>query len=101
MLPFMAQGAVQSIEDGATLTSCLLQADGDVPAALRCYETLRKPRATRLQEMSRHNKIRYHMPDGPGQEARDGQLATSGDRSIAAVGWLYSHDAGVLPDEAA
>jgi len=101
MLPFMAQGAVQSIEDGATLTSCLQQADGDIPAALLRYEALRRPRATRLQEMSRLNKTRYHMPDGPGQEARDAQMATAGDRSIAAIGWLYTHDAGVVPSEAA
>jgi salicylate hydroxylase len=27
MLPFMAQGAAQAIEDGATLTACLVDAD--------------------------------------------------------------------------
>jgi len=97
MLPFMAQGAVQSIEDGATLTACLVQADGDVPGALARYELLRKPRATRLQEMSRHNKTRFHLPDGVDQRNRDAQMATAGDRSIAAIGWLYAHDAGVLP----
>lgn len=101
MLPFMAQGAVQSIEDGATLTACLLQADGDVPAALSRYESLRKPRATRLQEMSRANKTRFHLPDGPDQQQRDHLMATAGDRSIAAIGWLYAHDASVLPAESA
>ncbi|HJQ59081.1 MAG TPA: FAD-dependent monooxygenase [Vineibacter sp.] len=101
MLPFMAQGAVQSIEDGATLTACLSQAGSDVTAALQRYETLRKPRATRLQEMSRLNKTRFHLPDGPEQEARDEQLRTAGDRSIANIGWLYAHDASLLPDTAA
>ncbi len=101
MLPFMAQGAVQSIEDGATLSSCLLQARGDVPGALSRYESLRRPRATRLQEMSRHNKTRFHMPDGPGQQERDAQMATAGDRSIASIGWLYAHDAGALPEAVA
>jgi salicylate hydroxylase len=101
MLPFMAQGAVQSIEDGAALAACLSQAGNDVPAALARYESLRKARATRLQEMSRLNKTRFHLPDGPEQEKRDAQLATAGDRSIAAIGWLYAHDAGVIPDEAA
>ena len=43
MVPFMAQGAAQAIEDGATLTACLLQ-DSDVDAALRRYEQLRLPR---------------------------------------------------------
>lgn len=101
MLPFMAQGAVQSIEDGATLTACLVQANGDVPDALTRYELLRKPRATRLQEMSRHNKTRFHLPDGVDQQNRDAQMATAGDRSIAVIGWLYGHDASVLPGTAA
>lgn len=97
MLPFMAQGAAQSIEDGATLTACLLeQGAADVPAALRRYEALRLPRATRLQEMSRANKMRFHLPDGPGQQARDAAMATGGDRSIPAIGWLYAHDASAI-----
>jgi salicylate hydroxylase len=97
MLPFMAQGAAQSIEDGATLAACLLQ-DGpaDVAAALRRYEALRRPRATRLQEMSRANKTRYHLPDGLAQQARDAELATRGDRTIEALGWLYGHDASAI-----
>ena len=94
MLPFMAQGAAQSIEDGATLAACLRQ-DGaaDVASALRRYDALRRPRATRLQEMSRANKTRYHLPDGLAQQARDAELAMRGDRTIAALGWLYGHDA--------
>src|SRR4029077_3777786 len=40
MLPFMAQGAAQAIEDGATLTACLADSDDEgVPHALRRYET--------------------------------------------------------------
>jgi salicylate hydroxylase len=101
MLPFMAQGAVQSIEDGATLTACLAQGAGDVPAALTRYETLRRPRATRLQELSRLNKTRFHLPDGPEQQARDEQMRTAGDRAIANIDWLYAHDASVLPGAAA
>jgi len=96
MLPFMAQGAAQSIEDGATLAACLLEGNGDLAAALRRYETLRLPRASRLQAMSRDNKHRFHLPDGPEQAARDAALAQRGDRSIPVIGWLYGHDAGKL-----
>jgi salicylate hydroxylase len=96
MLPFMAQGAAQSIEDGATLAACLMRLAHDVPEALRLYERLRLPRATRLQELSRLNKTRFHLPDGPRQEERDREMATRGDRSIAAVGWLYGHDAAAI-----
>ena len=96
MLPFMAQGAAQSIEDGAALAACLMR-EPEVTAALRRYETLRLPRATKLQEMSRANKTRFHLPDGPAQQARDAQMAANGDRSIPAIGWLYAHDASVIP----
>ena len=97
MLPFMAQGAVQAIEDGATLAACLRERGaGDVAPALQWYEALRLPRATRLQEMSRANKTRFHLPDGPEQQARDAQLARSGDRSVPAIGWLYGHDASAI-----
>jgi len=97
MLPFMAQGAAQSIEDGATLAACLLQGGAaDVASALRRYEALRRPRATRLQEMSRANKTRFHLPDGLAQQARDAELAARGDRTIAALGWLYGHDASAI-----
>ena len=95
MLPFMAQGAAQSIEDGATLASVLKAMPDDVPGALARYEALRKPRATRLQEASAANRVRFHLHDGPEQQKRDQAMATSGDRSIANIGWLYSHDAAL------
>ena len=95
MLPFMAQGACQAIEDGAALAACL-RAGGDVPAALLRYEQIRKPRATRLQELSRNNKIRFHLHDGPEQQRRDAELVARGDRTFPVIGWLYAHDAAAL-----
>jgi len=96
MLPFMAQGAAQSIEDGAALAALLTAMPGDVPGVLRRYEQLRKPRATRLQELSSANRTRFHLPDGAEQRKRDEAMAASGDRSIANIGWLYQHDAAVV-----
>jgi salicylate hydroxylase len=96
MLPFMGQGAAQAIEDAATLTACLTRLD-DVPAALKLYEKLRLPRASRLQAMSADNKSRFHLPDGPEQQRRDAYMARgSTDWSLAAIAWLYAHDASVL-----
>ena len=43
--------------------------------------------------MSAVNRARFHMPDGPEQQKRDAAMVTSGDRSIANIGWLYMHDA--------
>jgi salicylate hydroxylase len=96
MLPFMAQGAAQAIEDGAALAACLAETSG-VEAALRRYESLRLPRASKIQAMSAQNKVRFHLPDGPEQEERDRQMATqSTDWSINAVAWIYGHDAGIV-----
>jgi salicylate hydroxylase len=96
MLPFMAQGAAQAIEDGATLATCLSQiAAPNVPEALRRYEALRLPRATRVQSLAAINKTRFHLPDGAAQQARDAEMARgTTDWSLKAVAWLYGHDAG-------
>jgi 2-polyprenyl-6-methoxyphenol hydroxylase-like FAD-dependent oxidoreductase len=96
MLPFMAQGAAQAIEDGATLAVCLSRIDArDVPNALRRYEALRLPRASRVQGLSEANKTRFHLPDGAAQQARDAEMARGAtDWSLKAVAWLYGYDAG-------
>ncbi len=94
MLPFMGQGAGQAIEDAAALKGCLLKLPDDVPAALRLYEHVRLPRASRLQQMSAANKTRFHMPDGEAQRQRDAEMARgTTDWSFAAIAWLYEHDA--------
>jgi salicylate hydroxylase len=98
MLPFLGQGAGQAIEDGAALTACLQRFRDDLPAALQFYQSVRLPRTTRCQAQSRDNMTRFHLPDGPAQQARDAQMATgTTDWSQQAIAWLYGHDAGVLP----
>ncbi|MFI5890030.1 FAD-dependent monooxygenase [Actinoplanes sp. NPDC051513] len=100
MLPFMAQGAAQAIEDGATLAASLAANPGDPAEALVGYERLRLPRATRMQALSSENKTRFHLHDGPEQEARDEAMAMGAtDWSYDVVAWIYDHDAaGPLPD---
>jgi salicylate hydroxylase len=97
MLPFMAQGAAQAVEDGATLTACLAEAGSDPISALRRYERLRLARTARLQAMSAGNKVRNHLPDGPAQRERDAQLASSPTgMSFESVAWIYQHDATTI-----
>ncbi len=44
--------------------------------------------------MSTTNKTRFHLPDGPAQQERDDEMAAgSTDWSVAAVAWIYDHDA--------
>jgi 2-polyprenyl-6-methoxyphenol hydroxylase-like FAD-dependent oxidoreductase len=93
MLPFMAQGAAQALEDGASLTACLRKM-GDVAAAFAHYEKMRLPRTAHMQGMSAANKTRFHLPDGPAQQDRDAKMANgSTDYSIKAIAWAYNHDA--------
>jgi salicylate hydroxylase len=94
MLPFMAQGAAQAIEDGAALAACLAHAGREnVAEALGHYEALRLPRTARVQSESANNKTRFHLPDGLEQAARDAEMAKSmTDWSLQAVAWLYGHD---------
>ncbi|HXC90021.1 MAG TPA: FAD-dependent monooxygenase [Stellaceae bacterium] len=96
MYPFMGQGAAQAIEDGAALAACLAAGADDPAAALSRYERLRLPRVTRLQQMSRANKYRYHMRDGPEQEARDAEWARAADRAPEALRWLFGHDPAAI-----
>jgi salicylate hydroxylase len=96
MYPFMGQGAAQAIEDGAALAACLVAGADDPAVALRRYERLRLPRVTRLQQMSRANKYRFHMQDGPEQQARDAEWARAADRSPEALRWLFDHDPAAI-----
>jgi salicylate hydroxylase len=100
MLPFMAQGAAQAIEDGVTLAACLAnRGTKDVADALKRYEVLRLPRTARVQAASANNKTRFHLSDGPEQAARDAEMAKgTTDFSVQSVAWLYGHDAAQVDD---
>ncbi|MBB5873635.1 salicylate hydroxylase [Allocatelliglobosispora scoriae] len=79
MLPFVAQGANQAVEDAYVLAGCLAQAP--VPEALRRYERLRRPRTDEVQEISRRNATALHdgsRPD-PAQQQRQQR-------------WLFGYD---------
>jgi 2-polyprenyl-6-methoxyphenol hydroxylase-like FAD-dependent oxidoreductase len=94
MLPYMAQGAVQSIEDGATLAVCLKNVGiNGISDALTRYENLRRPRTAKVQEMSRANAIGFHLPDGPEQEKRDAALVQAAQDPLKSLEPLYGHDA--------
>jgi salicylate hydroxylase len=98
MLPFLAQGAAQAIEDGAALAGCLAKfGRHDIPDALRAYESLRLPRTSRVQAASQANRVRFHLADGPQQLERDAQIRNAAtDWFLQAMDWVYGHDAGAI-----
>jgi salicylate hydroxylase len=60
MLPFMAQGACQAVEDAAVLARCV-QGANDLEAAFAAYEKTRHARTARIQIGSRENNwLRAH-----------------------------------------
>ena len=95
MLPFMAQGACQSIEDAAVLARSLDSATTvGIEAALERYQEIRLPRVSEIQRRSWKNATTYHLPDGPKQVARDAALASVSERGgVEAMDWLYGYNA--------
>jgi len=90
MFPFFAQGAAQAIEDAAMLAGCLADGRDDPVAALQRYETLRRPRASQIQELSHGRSLINHLPDGLEQQQRDLSFASADP--LVANGWIYGYD---------
>lgn len=77
MLPYVAQGAAQAVEDAAVLGSALsrITSKDDVPVALKAYELARKERAEKVQSTAGYTRTILHYPDGPNQLKRDQAFA--------------------------
>lgn len=77
MLPYVAQGAAQAVEDAAVLGIALskITTKDDIPVALKAYELARKERAEKVQNTAGHTRTILHMPDGEDQIKRDQAFA--------------------------
>lgn len=106
MLPYLAQGANSSIEDGAVLGNVLaaLDAKSQLPQALSLYEQLRKKRSEAIVRETFAQRKDFHMVNGMEQQARDelmlSQLGTqittrfpSRWQCPEVQPWLYGYDA--------
>jgi salicylate hydroxylase len=88
MLPFLAQGAAQAIEDAGALADCLKQAP-DPGAALAAYSQRRAPRAARVQAEASTQARLYHLT-GPLALGRDlGMRLLGPERLLRRYDWLY------------
>jgi len=84
MVPFMAQGAAQSIEDGYVLMRCLTESD-DAEAALSRYERNRLERTAWVQAGSRKNERLFHMADPKEVAERNARVQQDVDTNPQAV----------------
>jgi salicylate hydroxylase len=88
MLPFLAQGAAQAIEDAGALGEFLTRGQ-NIEASLRAYQEARCRRAARVQKESRKQAKIYHLA-GPAALLRDMALRALGpQKMLACYDWLY------------
>jgi len=92
MLPYMAQGASQSIEDAFVLAGCLA-ADQDHPQrAIEAYAARRRERTAAVQNASRDASRVVRLTDSEEVQARNARLAESPEAPVARFDWIWSYD---------
>jgi len=93
MLPFMAQGSCQAIEDAVVLARCLSDVSScDAASALRRYEDARQGRTAQVQTSSLMNRDLFHMVDGQEQRDRD-MIFSISPPGMSILDWVYEYDA--------
>ncbi|MDI6029138.1 FAD-dependent monooxygenase [Corticibacterium sp. UT-5YL-CI-8] len=96
MLPFLSQGAAMAIEDSFVLAGSLAEASSPVEA-LRRYESLRRPRTTRVQLESRERGRTYHLSSPFARIKRDlgyrWRNLVNPQASGLGANWVYEYDA--------
>jgi salicylate hydroxylase len=91
-LPYLAQGAVMAIEDGAVLARAL-NMESDVAAALQLYQRNRIERTSRIVLQSSENRRRFHLHSQAAIRAEFGKVHEGADRNK----WLYSYNPMTVP----
>ncbi|MBK0393711.1 FAD-dependent monooxygenase [Ramlibacter algicola] len=96
MLPYHAQGAVQSMED-AWVLGRLLDLERNADTALARYQDLRMDRATRVQGQSRAAEHRFHLSDPAEVAERNAKFrkydAQYSGGFLPQQEWLFGYDA--------
>jgi salicylate hydroxylase len=87
-LPYLAQGAAMSIEDGAVLARAL-QSAGSVEDALQLYQRNRIERTSRIVKISGVNRDLFHMRD----QSVLRRAFENRDEGNSRNAWLYSYNA--------
>lgn len=92
MLPYMAQGGSQSIEDALVLAGCLTAGRDDPQRAIEVYAARRQERTAAVQAASREAGRLVQLTDAAAVEARNARLSASPDAPVARFDWIWSYD---------
>lgn len=95
MLPSLAQGACQAMED-AWVIAQMLADNKDIPAAFQAYEALRKPRTAKVQAGAAANARLFHKRGRLAQSVAYAPIAAAARLAPGFIhgrnDWIYSHD---------
>ncbi|HEY7467488.1 MAG TPA: FAD-dependent monooxygenase [Dehalococcoidia bacterium] len=98
MLPYLGQGACQAMEDGCVLAAALASMPDDLPRGLQLYESVRRPRASRVVLASRERGTDNHLVSPLAALRRDMMIALrrrlSRDLTGRNSSWIFDYDAG-------
>jgi len=92
MLPYMAQGASQSIEDARVLVGCLAADHDDPQRAIGLYAARRRERTAAVQTASRDAARLVQLTDPAEVEARNVRLSANPEAPVARFDWIWSYD---------
>jgi salicylate hydroxylase len=97
MLPYLGQGACQSIEDGCVLAAALAARPDDPLAALALYERSRRPRTSQVVLASRQRGVSNHLASPLAAVRRDVSIAVrrrfGRDPDGRGTAWIPEYDA--------
>ena len=101
MLPYLAQGAAQALEDGYVLADALAQHRGDAIQALMAYEAARLPRTARIQLHARERGKINNTTSALQRFTRDlgyrlKRLIKPKEHTYK-IEWIYGHDVTAPP----
>jgi salicylate hydroxylase len=88
MLPFMAQGGSQSIEDAWVLADCL-SASSDELTGLATYEQRRRERTAALQRVSREMGRNVQLSDPEAVRERNEGMRAAGAGYASRYDWIF------------
>ena len=92
MLPYMAQGASQSIEDASVLARAFAESPADPVSAINSYAEKRRGRTASIQNASREAGRTMQLTDSVEVEARNARLRANPEAPVARFDWIWSYD---------